>query len=82
MSFDKKMASSYLCYPHHIYLFNPLNIAALRNIQLIVPDTLVDSMFMINAMTGTRTIVKPYQLRYVYLHIIDGIVVFFVQDEL
>jgi hypothetical protein len=36
-----------------------LNITALRNIQLIVPDALVHSMFMINAMTGTRTIVKP-----------------------
>ena len=53
------MASSYLCYPHHICRFNPLNIATLRNIQLIVPDALVYSMFMINAMTGTRTIVKP-----------------------
>jgi hypothetical protein len=36
-----------------------LNIATLRNIQLIVPDSLVYSMFMINAVTGTRTIVKP-----------------------
>lgn len=36
-----------------------MNITTLRNIQLIVPDALVYSMFMINAMTGTRTIVKP-----------------------
>jgi hypothetical protein len=58
------MESSYLCYPHHICPYNPLNIAALRNIQLIVPDALVYSMFMINAMTGTRTIVKPDSKNY------------------